>query len=272
MKRKSGGDDQRDDEHGAPPQRRRMAPSEESLQEAIKVGQRVSTEWKEAWHHWCDNRSRGQQSVYDPAKYQVRELTEFFKAMGGLYAQHFFRKVSIPVRENRGGRSQTDQGLPPRQRAGRADNEGPETLIDLVKMGQRQSTEWKEAWSVFCGEHAGGQNDPRKQGNNPVFFIAFCFRYGLGQLGSEDWSQPFLGAIAKTAMPLIVDAIKQGQRNCTLWKDAWGEFCETKQSQFRDPSRHDAGSLLQFMDTVGIPKFGSEPWMEPFVTGAYPNA
>ena len=33
-------------------QRRRVALDDSSLQEAIKVGQRASAEWKESWHHW----------------------------------------------------------------------------------------------------------------------------------------------------------------------------------------------------------------------------
>lgn len=270
MKRRSESKDADDNDQATPPQRRRVtAPvTDESLQEAIKVGQRVSFEWKDAWHHWCDARAAQRQSVYDPAKYPADALTDFFRTMGGLYGQ-YYRGPPRDTRRGGGGPGpQMEHGYTSRRTGRQYEEDIADTLIEMVKCGQRQSPEWKEGWSAFCSEYAGGQNDPRKQAHNPVFFVAYCFRFGLSTLGTEPWAQPFLSAIAKAAMPVVVKAIKDGQRNSTAWKEAWGAFCDTKGIQFRDPSRHDAGSLLHFMDTVALAKFSTEPWVEPFISGS----
>ena len=35
----------------------------------------------------------------------------------------------------------------------------------------------------------------------------------------------------------------------------------------RDPNRHDAGSLMEFFDTIAITEFKGHSWMQPYMTG-----
>jgi len=275
---KRGVDEEDNFGHGsdAVAQRRRVALDDTMLQEAIKVGQRASVEWKESWHHWCEIKGH---TIYDPTKYSGDQIKDFFKIMGAVYLQtqneqqgyHVSprRPHPEPVLTGRGGASLprriAPQGLPVQTMM-------PATtavLVDLVKTGQRNSPAWKEQWTQFCHEYAGGSNDPRKQLDNPIFFLAFFFQYGLGTLGSEEWAHPFLSAVSSVAMPFLVDAIKNGQRQHGPWKEAWISYVQQTGSQFRDPNRHEAGSLMQFMDTVAMTQFKDQPWMRPFVVGAF---
>jgi len=283
-------------EENGPPQKRRVALDDSSLQEAVKVGQRASPEWKDAWRHWCDRQGH---TVYDPAKHPSEFLKDFFRMMGNLYindqmegnlygnplttsqrpAQRFVTQSDtdrFTIRQDRSEikrRPHLDQGRDGMRRPGMNSTatmpaaQDVQTLQDMIKAGQRNNASWKESWAEFCAENGNGINDPKKHAHNPAFFVAFCFRFGLSTVGREDWAQAYLPAIAKTAMPLIVDAIKQGQRSSQEWKDKWSEFCTENDSKFMDPTRHDAASLLQFIDTVALTQFEHEPWMEPFVSG-----
>jgi len=296
-----------EDQNGGGQKRRPLDDS--SLQEAIKVGQRASSEWKEAWRHWCDTEGN---AIYDPVKHSAEFLKSFFRTMGNLYAKDLQQNPPVreirtePANNKRNEKRSTHKfvthvvNLPrqhgammnqhrerseprrphldqskdshgrPGQTSVNATTAAPETIRDLedmIKAGQRSNNTWKELWSEFCTENGNGMNDPKKHAHNPAFFIAFCFRFGLSTIGREDWAQQYLPAISKTAMPIIVDAIKQGQRSSTEWKERWSEFCAQQGSQFMDPSRHDAASLLQFIDTIALTDFEHEMWMQPFVTG-----
>lgn len=287
-------------EENGPPQKRRVALDDQSLQEAVKVGQRASPEWKDAWRHWCDRQGH---TVYDPVKHPSEFLKDFFRMMGNLYLKdqvegNAFGNQMNPLSSTRNSQPQRstqrfvtqsdgdrytirrDRSEPKRRpqqdglrRPGPVSTtampqpQNNQCLQDLIKAGQRNNNSWKEAWGEFCAEYGNGINDPKKHAHNPAFFVAFCFRFGLSTVGREDWAQTYLPGIAKTAMPLIVDAIKQGQRSSPEWKEKWSEFCTENDSKFMDPTRHDAASLLQFIDTVALAHFEHEEWMAPFVSG-----
>jgi len=239
------------------PKRQRVAPTDEELVAAVKVGQRVSPEWKDAWQLFCDQRQQGR-PMYDPAKYSGPDLIEFFRTVGSLA-----RQGDVPMMSRGGGRPQMDNRMDNRMgNRGGGDAQG---LVTLVKAGQRACPEWREQWTQFCMDFSKGMSDPAKQAHNPSFFLAFFFKFGLGSLCTQDWAIEHLPSIANAATPLLVAAIKQGQRESPEWKDMWQQYCEEKQSKFCDPARQDASSLLEFMDTIGMTKFVNEPWMEPFV-------
>ena len=56
-----------------------------------------------------------------------------------------------------------------------------------------------------------------------------------------------------------------------VWKEQWGLFADSKANGTRDPQRHDAGSLMEFFDTIALQQFGNEAWMQPYVNGSEPQ-
>lgn len=276
MKRSAQADDGTPEERGPRSQRQRI--DESALHEAVKAGQRVSPEWKDAWRHWCESTGH---TMYDPTKHGVDHIAGFFRHVAQCYMQNDRQHGGYVNMANAFGQP-PNPARPPTQRHrpqhgyqspgiskkfSAVGNGGCGELIELVKAGQRANPTWKESWADFCQANGNGLNDPNKHSKNPLFFVAFCFKYGLGLLGAEEWAQPYLSNVAQVAMPYIVEAIKQGQRADQQWKEKWIQFVEETGSTFRDPNRHDAGTLLQYMDTVAMPQFSERAWMQSFLTG-----
>jgi len=142
-----------------------------------------------------------------------------------------------------------------------------EQMVSFIKVGQKNSPEFKEMWKAHCDSCGGGTKDPSK--HDTTFFTGFLFRFGMKELGAQDWALPHLQGVSSIVSPVIVQAIKKGQREDPEWKAAWQTFVAEESSArgTLDPSRQDAGSLLQFMEDVGIQNFADKSWMAPFVMG-----
>jgi len=138
-------------------------------------------------------------------------------------------------------------------------------VVELVKMGQRNSPQWKAMWIEQCGEYGNGIHDPTR--HTPMFIIAFIMKFGLADVVTAPWATPYLVNLGALAKPFMVATIKKGQSMSETWKEGWSAYSDSKLGGTRDPSRHDAGSLMEFFDTIGIPEFSSEPWMQPYITG-----
>eukprot|EP00392_Amoebophrya_sp_AT5.2_P016263 g16521.t1 len=142
-------------------------------------------------------------------------------------------------------------------------------VIELVKQGQRNSAEWKTMWIDWCQENGAGVHDPTR--HQACFIIAFVLKYGLAEVVSAPWASPYLVSLGELAKPYMVSTIKKGQSLSEIWKEQWGLFADSKANGTRDPNRHDAGSLMEFFDTIALQQFGSETWMQPYVNGSEPT-
>lgn len=277
MKRSNPRNDGRGNSH----QRRRVSIDENSMRDAVKVGQRASPEWKEAWCHWCDSNGA---SIYDPAKYEANKLTSFFAELGAAFNT---------IQSTKPGRQQQRTYSPPRQArtsqgtgrsnvgtaSTRSSNKGvgrgvapsygagSREMVEFVKLGQKAGNDFKEMWKEHCDTYGGGTKDPNM--HSDAFFTSFLFRYGVSEIGAQDWAKDFLGQVSAIASPYIISAIKAGQREDQGWKDAWADFCNERASEkgTLDPTRQDSGSLFEFMETVAMDQFGEKPWMELFLSG-----
>ena len=65
----------------------------------------------------------------------------------------------------------------------------------------------------------------------------------------------------------MVQTIKKGQSLDETWKTCWGNFADSKMNGTRDPNRHDAGSLMEFFDTIAMTQFKDQTWMAGYLTG-----
>jgi hypothetical protein len=58
---------------------------------------------------------------------------------------------------------------------------GPLNMSDLVKKGQRGSTNFKNAWAQYAAVHGNGKNDPTKY--NDTFIVGFLDNLASGGIG-----------------------------------------------------------------------------------------
>lgn len=151
-------------------------------------------------------------------------------------------------------------------RGGRTERNGSlEKVIEMVKQGQRNSQEWKGLWIEWCQLHGHGVQDPSR--HQAMFIIAFVLKYGLAEVVSATWAAHYLVALGELAKPFMVQTIKKGQSQSEQWKEAWANFADSKANGMRDPNRHDAGSLMEFFDTIAMPNYSDQAWMQGYVNG-----
>jgi len=138
--------------------------------------------------------------------------------------------------------------------------------MEMVKQGQRSSPEWKARWIEFCQECGNGIQDPGR--HDAIFIVSFVMKFGLADVVNANWANPYLVSLGELAKPLMVRTIKKGQTSDDLWRESWTAFAEGKGTG-RDPNSHDAGSLMEFFDTVAIPQFSHMPYMQPYMQGTF---
>jgi len=119
-------------------------------------------------------------------------------------------------------------------------------LAAQIRMGQKNSEEFKEAWWQYV-ENSGSQfRDPSRHDQEFLQgFLAIAPSYEApgGQHDPEHES--------------LVARIKEGQRGSVEFKTAWQEYCNMMgQSKF-DPTRHNADFIRGFLE--GILGDGEKP-------------
>lgn len=232
---------------------------QESLAALVKTGQRSSTSFKEAWHNYCEVHGH---SFFDPNRQTPDFIAKFLDTIANGYLNGGGR-IGGGVGAYGGGA----RGAPGGYRNNTAPTnpqQGKDSVVEMVKSGQRSDAEWKEGWNAWC-EERGGINNPAK--HEPISLMAFVLKYGLDRVVAADWAQAYLVQLGELAKPLMVKAVKRGQAQSEEWKNAWGEFADGRANGMRDPNRHEAGSLMEFFDTIAFPQFQTEPWMSGFLTG-----
>ncbi|CAE8722654.1 unnamed protein product, partial [Polarella glacialis] len=102
--------------------------------------QRSDPEGKEQWGLYCESHSGG---VRDPNKHDEEFLQMFIDQfhLGG-------RIEPVAAAASSGG-----------------------SLCTLVKIGQRKSQNWRQAWTVYCQAYGGGVNDPSR--HEAIFLVGF---------------------------------------------------------------------------------------------------
>lgn len=146
----------------------------------------------------------------------------------------------------------------------------PTDLGAFIKTGQKMAPSFKEAWKAYCTIYGGGINDPSRHDQS---YIQGFIEY-LGQLGQADMgggammamAQPAFAAPQKRPMmgmagggpPMkkaaggssgndLVDRIKALQRRDQGTKEAWWAYVDEQHGGVRDPARHDASVLQDFL-------------------------
>lgn len=279
---------------GSDLQRKRQAGGQQAQMfvEAVKTGQRASGNFKQAWYNYCE---RNGTNMFDPAKHEQMFLSGFFDQLGTAFLNFEGGMVPAPMMHHTSMMHTTPMAhhAPVKgagKGAGTAGGRGDfaatsfaskvkhpsfNKLAELLKQGQRNDTSWKQLWVEWCGSHGKGVQDPGK--HEPIFIIAFIMKFGLAQVVEADWAAPYLVALGEVAKPYLVGTIKRGQGMSAVWKDSWSAFAETASQNAnlkmttRDPNRHDAGTLMEFFDTIAMPDFSEEPWMEMWLTGGEDN-
>lgn len=254
------------------------------MAEFIKTGQRSSINFKNAWHTHCEANG---QMMFDPTKQSTEFIQGFLDTLGKAYMAQSggaagargggYGQDNGSFGGGRGGYDQHSGSSPTYGNRVRANtnsrNQAQDPafgkVIELVKQGQRNSPEWKNMWIDWCQENGNGVHDPTR--HSPCFIIAFVLKYGLAEVVSAHWASPYLVSLGELAKPFMVQTIKKGQSMSEIWKDQWGTFADSKANGTRDPNRHDAGSLMEFFDTIALQQFSSEAWMSPYITGNEAN-
>lgn len=232
------------------------------LVEQIKGLQRSDPEAKQAWWDYCDSELGG---MHDPNRHDSEALQTFLASLG---------TCAPTVGNSYAGRSSYSTGYSGWEGDTR---NGAKDLTQLVKTGQRHSPNWKTAWQAYCAAYGGGINDPsmHEQG-----FIVQFVDY-MGQLMSSELEVELndggyhAGGTKRTApsggaadyqppqkrkerysvdynhgndKASLVERVKMVQRRDIESKQSWWDFCDESSGGIRDPARHDAAALKEFLE------------------------
>lgn len=119
-------------------------------------------------------------------------------------------------------------------------------LISQVKCAQRQSPSLKDMWHELCDAQGGGIRDPGRHTDD--FLHDFLDQV---RATDPDISLPSLFTDTEEKRNLV-GQVKRSQIANEHWKHQWHEFCDTHGNGIRDPTRHGANFLQQFLSENGI--------------------
>lgn len=264
--------------------------SKASLVEAVKSLQRSDPDLKQAWWDYCDKEFQGNK---DPNRHDEDSLQNFLSQYGQAEPARPPRPtMSVPMGRPvgkgggggpwGGGKGMRPMVMPmvPMSGFGQA---GPSDLAGFVKLGQRQSSSFKEAWQTYCGMYGGGINDPGR--HEPTYVTGFIDYLGqlaqadLGAAAAQMMQMHHMGPVGGGGMGMsrkrpvdtgrsfgepprkkgggmggndsdkaaLVDRVKALQRRDADTKQAWWSFTDEHHGGIHDPNRHDKDTLLQFL-------------------------
>lgn len=160
---------------------------------------------------------------------------------------------------------------------------GGASLSDFVKTGQRQSQNWKAAWQTYCGIYGAGMNDPNKHDETFIKgfidYVGELAVIGLADLAAQEgisldqdlaprgggykrgppagaWGPPAKRQATQAPWQQgsddpekagLVEKVKALQRADPSAKQAWWTYCDANAAGAKDPNRHDAESLHEFL-------------------------
>ena len=210
----------------------------QSLVAKIKEGQSASEEWKQAWWSYCDASDLGRR---DPAVHPTAALQHFINTHSHIHLSNPAPGPSPAV-------------VP----AAAASTAGHQLLVTKIKEGQRASEEWKQAWWSYCDANGLGKKDPAAHPTEVLrHFInthshihpsnAAPFKPVPGPSPAVVPGAP----VATAEHQSLVTQVKQVQQTSPQGREAWANWCTQWGEATRDPSRHNASFLKQFLATNG---------------------
>jgi len=210
---------------------------EEELSAKIKALQRNDPVAKEQWTAFTDAHGQGRR---DPTKHSPEFLLGFL--------EHYNSGRKLPPQED-----------------------GSELAV-AVKSLQKKSQNFKNVWAQYCGQFGGGKNDPAR--HDPTFLVRF-FEFlaqntsfgmqmqmpaGAPPMKRQRMDAPMgFPAIAGSGDPMkdqLAEQVKAFQRKGEIEKETWGRHADQYLGGVRDPMRHDAASLQEFLQTHNIQTSG----------------
>jgi len=225
------------------------------LVDQVKTLCRADGKANEQWRAWCDANTDG---TKDPARMDAATLHRFFEA----YASGTIAPAPAAPAQGGGGGGGGGKG------GGQARKVEWAELAEAVKVGQRASATWKQAWALYCEQYCGGVYDPMKHSQE----VLQAFLDHLGHNGTQalqfsseskaawggGWQPP--AKRPRTGTPSAAPAlgggdgvatlaarIKELQRSDPAKKQQWSDFCDTHGKGVKDPSRHEYATLESFL-------------------------
>jgi len=123
-------------------------------------------------------------------------------------------------------------------------------LVDKVKQLQKMDQTAKQLWWDYCDMHGGGTRDPIK---HPCEFLeVFISQYEAMVAADptiakvQEFPQVDLKGLAPPS-DKQVDELKQMQRSDPRAKEAWWFYCDKAGNGTKDPRKHEAAFVENFM-------------------------
>lgn len=259
-----------------------MAGKAEYVQQ-IKNLQRGDPTFKQTWWDFCEAQLGG---VRDPNRHDESILVNFVEGYNnGTIAPSAPR----PEEEwwNKGkGKGKGMKGdmsynmMPPPDMWGMPMMAGM-SFADFVKVGQRASPHWKNAWQTYCALYGAGVYDPFKHDDtyhksfidyvgelaaNGLSGIAVSQGINIEEITAQSKGKGKHSVFSMSMEPAakrfrfeepdgkkleLVEKVKNLQRSNPAAKEAWWAYCDSQCGGMRDPLRHDTPSLESFLTSQG---------------------
>jgi len=257
------------------------------LVDQVKTIQRSDPGAKQAWWDYCDTHLGG---VKDPGRHDASVLQQFLSGYNTGAIQpseprpQMVGKGSFGGGKGGGGGGGGGGGMGAGWgytmggnmgmmvgMGGGGGGGGGDGMRDFIKTGQRASQSWKAAWQGYCTVNGTGKFDPAGYDSNFISgFIEYVGSLALNDMGGAPmemvgdkrvgvWAAPpakraaIMGGMGGGDPEImeLVTRIKTLQKSDQAGKEAWWQFCDNNLGGIKDPSRHDAASLQQFLTEYG---------------------
>lgn len=117
-----------------------------------------------------------------------------------------------------------------------------QTLCSLVKRMQRQSDELCSMWWSWCEATGNGRKDPK------LHSLEFLRNFVVAAEGRAQRAHEASQMVERHWWHKeLVRRVKQGQRSSDAFKSQWWRYCDTFGGNVRDPGRHQARFIENFL-------------------------
>jgi len=128
-----------------------------------------------------------------------------------------------------------------------------DALVARIKAFQKGSEQQKELWGSHCDTNLRGVRDPAR--HDVASLESFIATYGIPDIDTDSYEYE-VQVESNSYMPggdplkdTLVNRIKAYQRSGEAQREAWYGYCGSK----RDPARHEAAELQEFVNSYGVP-------------------
>lgn len=255
--------------------------------DALKILQRKSMNFKTAWSNYCLQYGKG---VNDPTKHEHSYHVEFLEGIAEKALSTMAGVESSSALQAQDDRNQkrrkVERGPPPGvgeiisvkcTKGGKEPHQGVGYLDDGTLVVINNAVEFIGG---VCPSAKVLSQRPTVAGT--MLFAKYWvpgMKESWGDQGDKiddnswnpsSWSSwDDGGAAAQTEMDLkvqnvidrekLVNSVKTYQRNSEAERDAWWSYCDQNLNGFRDPAKHTAEALQQFVTAYGVPLVEAAP-------------